>query len=221
MPRSKGAFTLVELLVSIAIFVIFLGIVSTSYVSIVRAQRQQNEVRKMYSDVRVFLDMFAQEVRLGAIDYDCYKPLDPASIIQNCPLTDVQINPITDGRTDVLALVSKDGQEKTIFKYDRSDTKKIMMQKYVYSRVTKAWEPATGYGDYVKLMSDAVSVDQLSFIVFPDVNPYSGDSAIYSDAAKQFQPRVTLLMKVKNAVSSSASFDMDFQTSISSRVYSR
>lgn len=46
MNREREGFTLIELMISIVIFVLFLGIVSQSYISIVRTQREANEVRR-------------------------------------------------------------------------------------------------------------------------------------------------------------------------------
>ena len=215
--RVRSGFTLIELLISIVIFMLFIGIASTSYVSIVRAQRQANEVRRMYSDVRTFMDFLAEEIRLSAVDYSCYNPDLTLSLTQpECPDNSVA-GSIVNGRTKILALVRKGGTEKTIFKLDADNL--LKMQKFV--KKGNVWGPAPGYEEYRPLLSERLEVKNITFAVFPEVNPYSGDSRIYTDNTTQFQPKVTIFFGVKNSENVSTPFDYDFQTTVSSRVYSR
>jgi len=210
--KRKG-FTLIELLVSMVVFILIMGIVGSSFTSIVRAQKDTNEIRKMYSDVLGFVDTFSEEARLGSIDYPCY--VSAVSISDNeCPMI---LDPIVNGRSNYLALLRQDGLEKTIFKYD-SQAKKISMVKFEKTD-GGGWKYASGYTDFRDVTGDAVSVDKLSFVINPDVDPYA--QANYGINKKQFQPEVTVFMSVKDANLSKSDFSMDFQTTISSRVYSR
>ncbi len=211
--KMRKGFTLIELLVSIVIFVIFMGIVSSSYVNIVRAQKDANEIRRMYSEVRNFVDSLSAEAKLGTIDYGCYGgTIDVYSTV--CPQ---MLQVIINGRTTDLALVRKDGLEKTIFRYD-PDLKKVQVVKYEPSP-GGAWALAAGYDGFRDIMGDSVKVDKLSFAISPDVNPYSQENAYKSE--KQFQPEVTVYMSVSNGENIKSQFSLDFQTTISSRVYSR
>jgi prepilin-type N-terminal cleavage/methylation domain-containing protein len=205
--RKKG-FTLIELMVSMVIFVVFLGIVTTSYISIVRAQKDTNDIRKMYSEVRAFVDMLSSEAKLGTIDYDCYyrNPLDTSVY---CP-------------PDVLVSISDGSMQKTIFRFVQDkknpDNNKVRVAKYEKG-VGGTWKNAPGYNGFTDIMGDMVKVEKLSFAISPDVNPYS--QANYNSSAKQFQPKVTLYMTAKSKAGARSAFSMDFQTTISSRVYSR
>lgn len=216
---GKKGFTLIELMVSMVIFVIFLGIVTTSYISIVRAQKDTNDIRKMYSEVRAFVDMLSSEAKLGTIDYDCYYR-DPLNTNVYCP-PDVLAS-ISDGRTTDLALVRKDGMQKTVFRFVQDkknpENNKVRVAKYEKG-VGGTWRDAPGYNGFTDIMGDMVKVERLSFAINPDVNPYS--QANYNNSAKQFQPKVTLYMTAKSRAGARAAFSMDFQTTISSRVYSR
>lgn len=218
--KERRGFTLIELLISIVIFMVFLGIVSQSYVSIVRAQRQANEVRKMYSDVRAVLDFIAEEVRLSAIDYDCYH-FDAAEADLSplyCPEPEI-IGTLSQANTQNshLALIKKGGNEKTVMKLVDGQ---LMLQKHARNQAG-SWGPAPGYEEYRFLTSDRITFEHLSFAIYPDVNPYSGDIEIYRDNGTQFQPKVTVFMSVRNADNIQTDFDYQFQTTISSRVYSR
>lgn len=115
---NKGGFTLVELLISIMIFTIFLGIVSQSYLGIVRSQRHANEVRKMYSELRVFMNSFAEDVRLGTVDYDCYDQAQTFMLGE--PLCDSEaFGSIVDGKSMVLSLVKKGELKKVLISLRR------------------------------------------------------------------------------------------------------
>ncbi len=220
--HHKGGFTLIELLISILIFTIFLGIVSQSYLSIVRSQRQANEVRKMYSELRVFMDAFAEDVRLGAVDYNCYDPINNMSLTGE-PLCDAEaLGQIVSGKSNVLSLVRKGGGEKTSYKIvedDLTGKKRLKMKKWYKDYLTNGWQVIPGYEDFRDVFSERIEVAHASFAIFPGVNPYS--SFYYTDNAVQFQPKVTLFLNVKNPDDSDINFDYQFQTTISSRVYSR
>ena len=203
---TKKGFTLIELMISIVIFVIFLGLVSTSYVSIVRAQRDANQVRKIYSEIRTFTDLFAEEVRLGAIDYDCYA----GQFESTTPCAEGVAGAMQQGRSSYLALVRKGGQQKIVFKYENN---KIYVAKL--KKIADAWSNP----GYEELVSDNLDVTHLSFAIFPDVNPYLREN--YFKTGKQFQPKVTVFMTVENALNPDSQFNFDYQTTISSRVYSR
>jgi prepilin-type N-terminal cleavage/methylation domain-containing protein len=211
--KCRKGFTLIELLVSMVVFVMIMGIVGSSFTSIVRAQKEANEVRRMYSEVRSFTDLLAEEARLGVVDYQCYTAAaDPYSGV--CPQA---LGSIVNGRSNFLALVTKDGLQKTIFKYDAT-AKKVSMIKYEKTD-SGGWGIAPGYTDFRDVMGTAVSVEKLAFAINPDADPYA--QANYGINSRQFQPKVTLFMNAKNGQNSKSPFSLDFQTTISSRVYNR
>jgi len=226
----KKGFTLIELLISIAIFVIFLGVVSTSYIGIVRSQRQANDVRKMYSDVRGFVESLEEDMRLGTIDYDCYPdPENNHEISSNCPL------PSTITQVPYLAIVDKDLTKMVAYWLDRSSgVGQIRVTKYELagpngSGDISGWNVVPGYeNDGVPLFSSLVNVTNLTFLVNPQVNPYVGviktngaDHVYFDKSQYQFQPKVTMTMTVENATPNVSPFHLDFQTTLSSRVYNR
>lgn len=234
--RQKKGFTLIEILIGIVLFVVFLGVVTSSYIDIVRGQQQANEVRKMYSQVRDFVDLFSQEVRLSSIDYGCYT----GAFAAKCGnLADSSAGSgaysgagglfagvcrdtfdMQNGRSRDLSLIRKDGLTKTVFHYD-PDTKKIQMVQYDANPNGGGWQDSPRYpgGEFRDVFDERVAVENLQFAINPDVDPYSGD--YYCRNQKQFQPKVTLFMQVKNSANERALFSLDYQTTVSSRVYSR
>ena len=218
--KGKKAFTLVELLVSMAIFVIFLGVVSTSYIGIVRSQRQANTVRKMYSEVRTLMDTMTTDMRLGSPDYDCY---DASSDVNKCPAeikNKLQLE--SDGSSVYLALINKNNFEKVFYWFD-AGAQKIKVKRF--NMVNGAWAPQADYTDQAEdgfklLLADDIKVTNLTFIISPVVNPYSHDLKIVNKNQFQFQPKVTVLLSVENLNSTLPPFHLNLQTTISSRVYS-
>lgn len=233
---SKRGFTLIELLVSITVFVIFLSVVSVSYIGIVRSQRQANEFRRMYSDVRSFIESLAEDMRLGTIDYDCYREtgsFDPG-LTNPCPFSTI-IDPQSSApdASPYLAIVNRDRTQKTVYWFDKENGQLKVKR---YERLggldevdIASWSDVPGYGpgdegaDPVtgsrSLLSNMVKVKTLTFAVNPPVNPYS--SANYAKNQYQFQPKVTMSMTVENANENVPPFHLDFQTTLSSRVYTR
>jgi len=220
--KQRKGFTLIELLISIVLFTIFLGLVSQSYVSIVRAQRQANEVRKLYSDVRVFMDVLAEDIRLSSIDYNCYTVSFFDTGLDDICDSEVR-SQITAGESDTLALLKKGGVERTAYKVftDINTGEKILkVKRWFKDKPTDfAWKPVAGYEDFLPVFSEKMVVDHVSFAILPEVDPYS--SEYYTDNAVQFQPKVTTFLSVRSAEVANVDFDYQFQTTISSRVYSR
>ena len=206
---------MIELIISMCIFVIFLGIVSSSYVSIIRAQRQTNEIRKMYSEVRNFSDFLSEQIRLSEIDYQCYNydftNLDTAD---SCPALYVK-GASTADKTEVLLLSNKNGFEKVRVSLDQ-ESGIATIKRWI--KVGGIWQPESVAGD--NIFSGVVKIKNLSFMVFPSKNPYGSDKS-YLIPKTQFQPMVTVYLSAVNAVSTAPDFSLDYQTTISSRVYNR
>lgn len=218
----KKGFTLIELLVSIMLFTIFLGIVSQSYLSIVRAQRQANEVRKMYSEVRVFMDTLAEDIRLSSVDYGCYEQGMMYLFVSGKAVCDAEsIGTIVSGKTNVLSLLKKGGDEKVTYKIeeDLEGRRRLMVKRWYFDYDTANWLSVPGYEDFRSVFSDRLEINYASFAIYPGTNPYS--SLNYMDNAVQFQPKVTTFLGIGNAEGTNVDFDYQFQTTISSRVYSR
>jgi prepilin-type N-terminal cleavage/methylation domain-containing protein len=229
--KFRSGFTLIELLVSLVIFVIFLGIVSSSYVNIVRAQRQANETRKMYSEVRSAVELLTEDIRLGSIDYDFYEGKSDLAN-ENCEEGALSAS-ISGGRTSILALVNKDGLERSFFCFDPT-SETLWYKKFKRDPSGSTWVPAEGFAGttelgsstqegngYRALNSEYVKIHSMSFAIFPDRNPYSDNPDVYLKNGTQFQPKVSIFMSAVNGTRAGTDFTMDFQTTVSSRVYSR
>jgi prepilin-type N-terminal cleavage/methylation domain-containing protein len=214
----KRGFTLIELIISMCIFVIFLGIVSSSYVSIVRSQRQTNEIRKMYSEVRNFSDFLSEQIRLSEIDYECYNyDNNNLETADSCPPLYVE-GASTSGETGVLLLANKNGFEKVSVRFEQDDHGNGTANIKRWIKVNKIWTEES----VDNIFSGVVEIKNLSFMIFPSRNPYgNAGGKDYLNPKTQFQPMVTVYLSAANAVSTAPNFHLDYQTTISSRVYNR
>ena len=50
--HSNPGFTLMEMLISISVFVLFIGLVASSYISLVKANSTANDMQKLYRETR-------------------------------------------------------------------------------------------------------------------------------------------------------------------------
>lgn len=67
--KNKRGFTLVELLIAMMIFVIFLTVLMGSYFRLIRAQKEANDYRILYSEARTVFDSISDELKNDAIYY--------------------------------------------------------------------------------------------------------------------------------------------------------
>jgi prepilin-type N-terminal cleavage/methylation domain-containing protein len=198
-PGKPRGFTLVELIIAMLVFTIFIGVVASVYISVTRSLRHASEVRKVYAEARYLMDRVTQDVRLFTVDYDC---LDGYGTSNN------ECVGFTEGR--LLPLISADGMERLVYEYDPDDkTFSIFELEYDGSN----WVTSAGYLEGPQyFVSDSVSLDDIHFDIYPLDSPYHG--------GVQYQPSVHVVI---GATSASAflpqQLNIILQSTISSRVY--
>lgn len=209
--KQKG-FTLVELLIAMSIFVIFVGILMNSYTSIVRAQREANDYRVMYAEARRVFDTVVQELREGTVDY-----WNAEYGFGNNP--SVFINEI-----ESLYLVSKDGRSYSHIRYIPAEESEDSYGKIQLSKNSLLPNQFPGvdrpvFSDYIDLNTSEVNVADFEVYVYPFVDPYS-DKYVKDDVF-QFHPMVTVFASFEKEKAVGEPYKVDFQTTISSRVYNQ
>lgn len=197
IQKQKGGFTLVEMLIAMAIFVTFTGILINSYSSVVKAQREANDYRIMYVEARQVFEALTQELRDGMVDYGHYDGTE-----------------LPPGVLDEIYLVSKDNKVKTYIDYDDNTTVKVL--KSVRDPVTGIYPVPD---DPKKLNSDEVKVKSFKIYVSPLIDPYDQDYVDYD--INQFHPKVTVYAEFERTLRSGKVYTMDLRTTISSRIYNQ
>jgi prepilin-type N-terminal cleavage/methylation domain-containing protein len=227
--RKQKGFTLIEVLIAITIFMIFITSISSAYLDIAKSQREANVVRAMYSEVRYVFDLIGQEARSKTIDYGCPGSLKPtkekdsqeigfAKIPQE---TSQACNTLKSVSSDnYLALVNNEGTERTIFLLEddtQNETKKLFYLREEKEAGDRAWIDAPGFDGFTEINLKSIQLDSFIFEIAPLVDPFDFDNL--GCGPVQFQPSVSLYASISGRGEKANNFNMDLQTTISSRVY--
>lgn len=211
--KKNEAFTLIEMVVAITIFTIFISIIAGTYLYIAKAQYDVGEVRKVYSGARDVMEQIVEEARLGMPYYDCYD-YNPGMVAELSGVSECsQIYNLELSAVDTLVLLSQTGEELTTFSV--SEEGDAFMNKYELG-ASDSWVPQSGYEEGALQISGAdFQVDGLYFEISPHVNP----SDNYDDVSVQLQPYLTVYMAVSGEIRNGERISYDLQTSVSTRIY--
>ncbi len=197
---DNQAFTLVEMVVAIAIFTIFISMIAGTYLYVARAQRDAAELRKVYSGARDVMEEISKEVKLSSIYYGCYE--GSATGIDEC-LTTVDLTQGT--AVENLALI--DGDVAKVF---YAEDGVVYTNEYDFDGA--AWLPSEGYEEGAKAISaDPLAVNGIYFWIFPSYDP----DEYYDEVLLQFQPYATVYLDAQYT----DELTFSLQTSVSTRTY--
>lgn len=205
--KKIAGFTLVEMLIAMAIFMVFTGVLIGSYSSIVRSQREANEYRIMYATARNVFETLIQELRDGMVDYE--------KMFTTGVSGDV-----------VIHLISKDGAVKTEVSYQKIDDQGgggvvSLSQKYLsFGNAPGSNDGLYGSASVITLNDpEVVKVSKFKIYYSPSIDPYDPKYVNYDK--NQFHPRVTIYAEFEKELSNGKIYTMDLQTTVSSRIYSQ
>ena len=231
--KQQKGFTLIEVLISITIFVIFITSISTSYIYIARSQKRADDVRNIYSDMRYVVNLISEKARLGTVDYSCYSSnsirfLDDLQgeqssfYEQNSFLcSDLAVfGPDPEGKVKHLAIISSSGLERTLLKVDSLDGEnKLLLYEEVLG-FDRVWHAKEGYQNdtFREIPLEKVNLKNMIFQINPLTDPYKNENI--ACAPKQFQPLITIYSTIGN-LDERNPFEFHLQTSVSSRVYNK
>ncbi len=219
IAKIQKGFTLIEVLIALTIFVIFVTTMSSTYLHIARSQREANTVRAMYSDLRYVMTIISDEARAKTIDYACYPSTVLAGSFSNY-CNDVRASA---GQIDYLALIDRTSTNRTIFKVENNnegikELKVFKEHKTFDENGLETWVADEGYrSGYQKLALDSIKLEGLEFEIAPLADPFDPDNVACGPV--QFQPSVTVNASITGASPDTEDFRLDIQTSLSSRVY--
>lgn len=191
---SRKGFTLIEILVSLSIFMILLGVLMSSFFQLYRSQRDANETRKVVADLRTLVNFVQDEMRTKTIDFCTYENGDLCKLSFDKP-------------QDKLVLANKDRTEQTTITFTSKPENNQTQGKITFQRATqspgKIW---------LTLPEQVLSIPhaQLHDVSF-SLAPMGDTNKYLQNAAFQMQPSVTMHV----------TFGKNYylQTTFSSRVY--
>ncbi len=210
---NKVAFTLIELVVAMTVFSIFIAVVSSSYLFISRTLRDSQLSQEMNADVIFIMDKIIDEIRVSSIDFDCYSGNE--SICSEVELSAENLD--SDGvlSSTYLVLLSPDKQTRTFFRVKDSKIQIFKQQKQ-----NDIWISASGFEDlddqssgFQDLSSDKLTVSKGIFQISPNLDPYSDKKGL------KYQPQVMIDFEFESGGQIRQEIKIPIKTTISTRYY--
>lgn len=223
----KKGFTLIEILISLTIFMIIVTSISASYLDIARKQREANTIREIYSEIRYVYNLIGEEARSKTIDYGCprkfkelneddiLRPIDVVSTSQVC--SDLQTAPAGS----YLALINTNATQRTIFRItedeEAEDAKILSFYKELKDEEGLSWSPNPGFDGFEPINLKGIEIKKMKFEIAPLGDPFDPENV--SCGVLQYQPSVSVYTTIASKFETISDFSLDLQTSFSSRVY--
>ncbi len=233
--RTLRGFTLVEILVAVAIFMLAMLIATSVFMVATMHQRQTAAGQALQSDIRFAMESIVRDVKYGTIDYDFYTSGSCVSNLcifkqsKSCAVdTDCILSSLTpQGKVDILALRDVDGN-RTRYRVDATQ------QKLLICKITISTDPLSycdemadkNSADYhwSAVTPDNVEMRHGDFYLYPFDDPLtpSNQSAPSSPYLSDSQPRVTFVLNtVQRYPNGGIQQFITSQTTAVSRLYSR
>jgi len=209
----KSGFTLLELVVALAIFMIFIGAIMNSFISLTTTQQKANLSREASAEAKDLLNYISVEAREKRIDYSCKNggTEDNADFSLNCG--NIQIG-------EDLLFITNDGLERIIVRKERNDETDfytVSAIKQTRDNLISSWDSE----NETPLHSERLKIRNVNFETTPNFDPYD-----YSLVQPELeQPKVQIILNIeRNSKTESATASetppIVIQTTISSRSYS-
>ncbi len=196
---KQDAFTLIEMLISITVFTIFIGAAIGTYNLFHRAQQQSADQREIVQETQRIFEHLTELVQESRIDFERYEEEQPSVL-----------GPIQSHQLYLIDPESRERYELTWDPYEES----LSEQWFVGEGV-----PSPGYLEPVVLHDVLFSVEEIDFTIYPNLDPYDPENS--QDSGLQFQPIVRMELLVSRPGRVSERLYMDLETSITSRFYSQ
>jgi len=216
--KQKG-FTLIEILIAITIFSLLTITIASSYINIAGSQREANAIREMYSQIRYVYSLIGDEARSKTIDYGCPKQpgVNEGSNSETCPQLQLA------AANSYLALINGDATERTVFLVqdnNEGDGKTLSFKKEVKGTNDEAWRSEVGFETgFVEIEMQDLRIKNMTFEKAPLADPFDPDNI--ACGVVQFQPSVSVYLSIESENETVSDFEMDLQTTFSSRVYNQ
>lgn len=137
----KKGFTLIELMVSVSIFVVVVTISMGSIIGVFDANRKSRSLKTVLNNLNIAVESMSKEMRYG-INYHCEGP----ATAPNAPITSPQNCPSPGG--SLISFLSSDDVQIT------------------YRINGTSIEKQVGAGDFIALTAPEIIIDNLTFYAF-------------------------------------------------------
>jgi len=190
--KSKSGFTLIEMVIAVAVFSIVLLTIMQIFITITRAQQKSSAALEAQAEARYALETLTRKIKSSYIFYDHYKPLTPSH--PELSLVDTNNNGtvflLQSGVPNCSSLVS-------------SPCLKMLVDTNGFATSTQS------------LTGEGIKITNLEFLVSPQTDPFVPDF----DPATGSQPKATIAMTIESVGGPASTIYL--QTTISTRYYER
>ncbi len=213
--KNREAFTLIEMIIAITVFTIFIGFAISAYLTFHRADQDALTNRSLLMDAEAILNELSDATRENKINYDAYASSSsggsrtitrgfslPSTL---SPTSSLSLSLGNELNEQSLYLISPDGEEQTVYSWN-ADEQSLSVQRFDAS--------GTAISDAQNLNSDGMAVTYVNFRIFPDENPYDASSS-----TSQFQPMVTFDLSFSMPGRMDTELTLDLKTTVTSRFY--
>ena len=187
MIKKQDAFTLIEMIIAITVFTVFIGFVMTAYMTFHQSQQEAAIVRSVIFEMESATSLISQSIKENSIDYEIYS-----------------------GEENLLYLLSPDETTHILYIWDDED-ETLGIQLF-----DSDGNVMDGYAEPVLLHSEDTKVTNVKFRIFPSTDPYG--IPVNSDQ-EYYQPNVQMAMTFERPGRIREDVVIDFQTSVTSRIY--
>jgi prepilin-type N-terminal cleavage/methylation domain-containing protein len=207
---KRNGFTLLEMVIALGIFMLFMGAVLNSFISLTVAQQKANLSREGIAEAKEILNQISIEGREKRIDYFCNQGLANTNPESN--QTSFSLNCQIDANTK-LVLVSNDGLERLLISSTPIDDNFKQISSITETRANTLSPWSTN--QTTNLHSQRLKVRDFVVNIIPTTDPYLLDSPNLQ------QPIVQLILIAdRNSQKPNlAAEPIVIQTSLSSRAY--
>lgn len=198
VPRANKGFSLIELLISMALFIVVLTIAVGALLVLINANLKAQNMNDAVSNVQFALDSMSREIRTG-MSYYCSTsvPASPRGGISD-------VADCNTGTGGTFLSIIEGGQSLT--NEDSLDDRRI---EYRYNSADRTIERRIGNSSWVSITSSGVSIDVLRF----NVNGSAPKSSV-----NNVQPNVSIFIQgtVTDIADTSSTFQL--QTTVTQRI---
>jgi len=199
---------LLEMIIAITVFTIFIGFTISSYLAFHRADQETIEMRSLLLELQGTMDQISETVKDSKVDFESYETGALFGFPVITPFANHALN------TSTLTLLSPDGLTRTEYVWN-SEEETLSLQVFEFDGTD--WAADDGFDEAVLLHGENTRVTYANFRIFPDLDPYDSGNSGNDDV--QFQPIVQIKLNFTVSGRVREEVSLDLQTSVTSRFY--